>query len=29
MESDYAQIGEAGGTSVLIPFRQIHFVHAV
>lgn len=26
---DYAQIAEAGGTIVLIPFRQIYFVHAV
>lgn len=27
--ADYAQVAEAGGTIVLIPFRQIHFVHAV
>ncbi|MDF2681206.1 MAG: hypothetical protein K0R47_2396 [Brevibacillus sp.] len=26
---DYAQVAEAGGTIVLIPFRQINFVHVV
>lgn len=27
--ADYAQVAEAVGTIVLIPIRQIHFVHAV